>query len=217
MSKRIVIVGAGGFGRGVHSWLMQSPKHREKAAIQEIVFVDDDIPKVKPQAPVICTVRDYAPLYEDRVLVAVANPKIRQNIVESLELRGVRFHTFIADQAIVAEGSQLGIGIGTIVCPAAVIDAHVNIGCHVHVNFNSAVGHDTVLGDFTTLSPMTNVMGEVNVGSGVFVGGSAVVLPRIDIADMVTIGAGATVIRSVLQDDTVVGNPATKLETSRTT
>lgn len=209
VSKRIVIVGAGGFGRGVHSWLRQSPRHREKAAIEEIVFIDDDVPNVKPQAPVIGTVREYVPVPGDEVLVAVADPKIRKSIVESLQLHAVQFHTFIADGAIVAEGFQLGLG--AIICPSAVIDAHVTIGSHVHVNFNSTVGHDTVLGDFTTLSPMANVMGEVTVGSGVFIGGSGVVLPRIDIGDSVTVGAGAIVVDSVVNDQTVVGNPAKPL------
>lgn len=214
MSKRIVIVGGGGFGRGVYSWLIQSPSHREKEAIHEIVFIDDETPKVRPQAPVISTVRDYAPAQGDEVLVAVADPRIRQDIVKGLEFRDVQFHSFIADQAIVAEDFQLCLG--TIICPGAVVDSHVSIGSHVHVNFNSAVGHDTVLGDFTTLSPMSNVMGEVEVGSGVFVGGSGVVLPRINIGDGVTIGAGATVVHSVVHDNTVVGNPAKPLiETSR--
>lgn len=209
MSKRIVIAGAGGFGRGVHSWLIQSPKHRESAGIREIVFIDDDTPKVRPQAQVISTVRDYAPMCSDEVLVAVADPRIRKSIVEMLEARGVEFHTFVDDRAVVAEGLQLGLG--TIICPGTVLDAHVSVGSHVHINFNSTVGHDTVLGTHTTLSPMVNIMGEVKVGSGVFVGGSAVVLPRIDIGDRVTIGAGATVVRSVIRDSTVVGNPAIRL------
>lgn len=214
MSKRIVIVGAGGFGRGVHSWLIQSPNHREKEAIHEIVFIDDDTPKVRPQAPVIGAVGDYVPVQGDEVLVAVADPKMRKSIAENLQLHNVQFHSFIADQAIVAEGFQ--VGLGTIICPSAVIDTHVTIGSHVHVNFNSTVGHDTVLGDFTTLSPMANVMGEVRVGSGVFIGGSGVVLPRINIGDSVTVGAGATVVNSVVNDQTVVGNPAKPLiENSR--
>lgn len=206
MSRRIVIAGAGGFGRGIYSWLEQSPKHREDKDVQEVVFIDDGNPGVRPQAPVVGTVRDYIPLKGDEVLVAVGLPNLRKHIVDNLKLRAVEFHTFVDDRAVIAEG--VSIGPGSIVCPGSVISADVTVGPHVHINFNCSIGHDTDLGEFTTLSPMSNIMGETAVGSSVFVGGSAVVLPRINIADGVTIGAGATVVQSVGRDRTVAGNPA---------
>lgn len=206
MSKRVVIVGAGGFGRGVHSWLMQSPRHREAQDIGDIVFIDDATPNVQPEVPVISTVSDYVPEDHDEVLVAVGMPQFRRKIVESLEGRDVQFHTFIDDRAILAE--NVHVGTGTVICPGTVISAHATVGSHVHINFNCSIGHDTVLGEFTTLSPMSNIMGETLVGSDVFVGGSAVVLPRIEIANETTIGAGSTVIQPVNSASTVVGNPA---------
>lgn len=206
MSKRVVIVGAGGFGRGVHSWLMQSPRHREAQDIGDIVFIDDATPKVRPDIPVIGNVRDYVPEEHDEVLVAVGMPQFRRKIVESLEARDIQFHTFIDDRAMIAE--NVHVGIGTVICPGTVISAHATVGSHVHINFNCSVGHDSVLGEFTTLSPMSNIMGETIVGSDVFVGGSAVVLPRIRISNGVVVGAGSTVVHEVADVSTVRGNPA---------
>lgn len=206
MSKRVVIVGAGGFGRGVHSWLMQSPRHREAEGIGDVVFIDDATPKVGPDAPVIGNVRDYVPENYDEVLVAVGRPKLRRRVAENLSSRGAQFHTFVDDRAVLADTAH--VGTGTIICPGTVISAHATVGSHVHINFNCSIGHDTVLGEFTTLSPMSNIMGETIVGSDVFVGGSAVVLPRIEIANGTTIGAGSTVIQPVSSASTVVGNPA---------
>lgn len=206
MSKRIVIVGAGGFGRGVYSWLRQSTLHCEIHKIENIVFIDDSEPRAKPNAPIIGTVSDYVPEPQDEVLVAVGVPGIRRAIVESLESRGARFHTFIDDRAALAE--SVGIGMGSIICPGAVISADATVGSHVHINFNCAVGHDAVLGDFTTLSPLSNIMGETVVGREVFVGGSAVVLPRLRIGHGVVVGAGATLVNEVTNRSTVMGNPA---------
>lgn len=210
MSKRIVIVGTGGFGRGVYSWLQQSPRHCEEHEIDDIVFIDDSEPKVAPDAPVVCTVREYVPEDYDEVLVAVGIPEVRRKIVESLQSRGAKFHTFIADRAILA--ANVSIGKGTIICPGTVVSANATLGSHVHINFNCSVGHDVVLGEFTTLSPMSNIMGETILGSDVFVGGTAIVLPRIEIGHGITIGAGATVIQTVHGADTIVGNPARCIE-----
>lgn len=209
MFKRIVIAGAGGFGRAVYSWLMQSPRHRETANICDIVFIDDSTPLAKTQAPVISTIRDYVPVDGDEVLVSVGVPNIRRNIVETLTGRSVQFHTFVDDRAVIAQGVRLGLG--TIICPGTVIDPQVTISPHVQINKNCSVGHDTVLGAFTTVSPMTNIMGEVSIGTEVFVGGSAALLPRICVGDRAIIGAGATVVRSVQSEWTVVGNPARQL------
>lgn len=213
MRKRVVIAGAGGFGRGVYSWLEQSPRHCKKKKISEVVFIDDSTPKVSPHGSVVGTIEDYQPETNDEILVAVGVPKIRRCIVRRLETRNVRFHTFVDDRAIIARNTR--IGIGSIVCPGTVISADATIGRHVHINFNCAIGHDAVLDDFTTLSPMSNVMGETKVGSEVFIGGSATLLPRIEIGDQTTVGAGACVTRSTRPGAKVTGVPAKeKIETN---
>ena len=209
MAERVVIAGAGGFGRGVLAWLQGSPAHRRAHGITDIVFVDDGAPAVRPAAPVIGTIRDYRPEPDDVVLCAIGSPVSRRAVVTGLSLRGARFHTFVDDRAVLAAG--VGIGPGAVVCPGTVVSADARIGAHVHVNFGCAVGHDTVLEDFTTLSPMVNVMGEVRVGEGVFLGGSAVVLPRLALGSSSTVGAGAVVTADLSAGVTVVGNPARPL------
>lgn len=206
MSKRVVIAGAGGFGRGVYSWLQQSSSHLVKHEIDDLVFIDDAIPEVETVIPVVGTIRDYVPKPNDEVLIAVGVPQLRKKIVEHLRARNAQFHTFVDDRVVV--GRDVQVGIGTIICPGTVLSANVSVGSHVHINFNCSIGHDAIIGDFTTLSPMSNIMGETQIGTEVFVGGSGVVLPRIKIADGTTIGAGATVVQTVNSAATVVGNPA---------
>lgn len=186
--------------------MQQSSGHLKNNDVAEIVFVEDTNSRRPFTGPVSGTLRDYIPKQSDEVLVAVGRPQLRRNIVGRLHDRGAKFHTFIDDRAILAESVE--IGAGSIVCPGTVISAAATISLHVQVNFNCSIGYDTLLGDFTTLSPMSNIMGETILGTAVFVGGSAVILPRIEIADETTIGAGATVMQSIESPITVVGTPA---------
>lgn len=206
MGKRIVIAGAGGFGRGVYSWIKTSPRHLDYHGISEIVFIDDDEPSVPTPVRVVSTIREYTPEVNDLLLCAIGVPAIRLAVVDVLKRAGGRFHTFIDDRAVV--GSGVSIGLGSIICPGVVISANAKVGEQVHINFNCSVGHDTQIGRATTLSPLVNIMGEVRVGDAVFFGGSAVVLPRITVGDRVTIGAGTVVINSTSAEQTIVGNPA---------
>jgi len=206
MADRVVIAGAGGFGRGVLAWLAGSPLHRTRHDIDDVVFIDDGTPAVAPDAPVVGTIADYAPRPQDVVICAIGVPEVRRRVVESLAARGATFHTFVDDRAVVAP--DVDLGVGAVVCPGVVVSANARIGAHVHVNFNCSVGHDATIGALSTLSPSVDVMGEVRIGEAVFLGGSAVVLPRLTIGPTATIGAGAVVVRDVPAGRTVVGNPA---------
>lgn len=212
MTRRIVIAGAGGFGRGVYEWLASSARHREEHRIVQIVFIDDARPAIAPQAPIVSSIADYQPTPGDAVLCAIGVPRTREAVVGRLRSRGATFHTFVDDRATV--GSRVRVGEGAVVCPGVVVSADALIGAHVHINFNCSVGHDTELGDYTTLSPSVNLMGDVIVERNVFFGGSAVVLPRLRIASGSTVGAGAVVVRDIELPETIVaGNPATALQT----
>lgn len=201
-----MIAGAGGFGRGVYSWACTSPRFLEENRIGEIVFINDGKPERPVEAPLISSIESYEPESGDLMLCAVAAPKVRKQIVRQLERKDTVFTTFVDDRAIVAPGTQ--VGVGSIILPGVVLGASAKLGEHVHVNFNSSIGHDSILGEFTTLSPSTNIMGEVVSGQRVFYGGSAVVLPRLSVGTDAVVGAGAVVTKDVAACATVVGVPA---------
>lgn len=206
MAKRVVIAGAGGFGRGVHGWLVSSPKHLAQFEIQEIVFIDDRTTVAALPAPLIGSISEYSPRRHDLLVCAVGVPEIRRQIVERLSTRGVSHHTFVDDRATVAATAVLGSGV--VVCPGTVIDVDTTIGDQVHVNCNCTIGHDVVIGDYSTLSPAVNILGEVQVGKSAFLGGSATVLPRLSIGNRAMVGAGSVVTRSVAPEAVVKGVPA---------
>lgn len=49
---------------------------------------------------------------------------------------------------------------------------------------------------------------EVRIGRNVWIGGGAIVLPGVTIADNAIVGAGSVVTRDVAEGETVMGNPA---------
>ncbi len=209
MTTRIVIVGAGGFGREVLSWLHTSPQWMERNTVGSIVFVDDGIPTVPVDAPLISTIADYVPEPNDLAICSIGSPAVRQRIVAALETRGVQFATFVHDRALVV--TNAGMGPGAVVCPGVIVTTHVSLGRHVHINLNSTIGHDVVIGDFVTISPGCHLGGFSGLAQGVFLGTGAVILPAKKVAADAVVGAGAVVVRDVLADTTVVGNPARPL------
>lgn len=208
MSIRLVIAGAGGFGRGVRGWVLSSPQYLKQHLITSVVFIDDG--EYSKDLPIISDISSYQPVENDRVLCAIANPATRKKVVSDLGSRGARFHSFVDDRAVL--GRQVSIAEGAIICPGVVISANAVIGKHAQINFNCSIGHDVQLGAYSTLSPAVALGGELVVLESSFFGANATVLPRLTLGEEVTVGAGSVVLRSVDSRTTVVGNPARILE-----
>lgn len=203
---RLVLVGAGAFGRVVSSWVELSPLFREQHEIDEVVFVDDSGQTEVSRIAVISTVGDYVPSAEDRVICTIGSPLARRRVVERLRSKGAQFITFRDDRSLAA--NNVVFGEGTVLCPGVVIQPDVVIGSHVHIGSNCTVGHDTRTGDFVSLSPLVNLMSTIEVGDCVFFGGSSIILPKTNIGSEAVIGAGAVVVKDITLGDKVIGMPA---------
>jgi len=206
MGTRLVIAGAGGFGREVHSWAEASPIFRGRERIESIVFLNDRDPDVPVGAPIVSTIDAYAPETDDLVLCAIGAPAARRAVASKLSTRGARFTTFVSDGAVI--GDRVSLGAGTIVCPGTILTTDIEIGEQSHVNIGNMVGHDVRIGDFTTVSPSCNIMGAATLGDSVFLGTAVTVVPGAVIGDDATIGACSLVLRDIAAGVTAFGNPA---------
>jgi sugar O-acyltransferase (sialic acid O-acetyltransferase NeuD family) len=187
---RMVIVGAGGFGRELRGWMLLDRRP------ESIVFLDD-----RATGPgVIGTIESYERQEGDEVLIAIADPKQKQAAAE----RFAKLGTYISTTAVVGESQ---IGEGCVILPGVIVTTNVTLGNSCALNLQTIIGHDTVIGDYCQLSPLVDIMGNVKIGARCFFGGSAVVIPHVTIGDDCTIGAGAVVIRDVPSGSRVVGNP----------
>lgn len=209
MENRVVLIGAGGFGREVISWARDSSLIGK---FPKITFFVDDNPKALDGFDYglhyIGAIQDYIPKDGDLFVMGVASPAIKRKIVEKISCSSSKFLTLIHPTAVVSFSAK--IGDGAIICPFSLISADAVIGNFVNVNCMSSIGHDAFIGDYSTISGHVDITGQVKVGESVFFGTGASVVPRIKIGSNAQIGAGATVMRSVKDGAMMYTMPARK-------
>lgn len=207
MGKRIIILGAGGLAREIINFFDAVDVDGELLTID--YYLDDTGPsfeKFDYKIDYLGSISDFSPENKDYFILAVADPALKHKIFEKLSGFHDRFLKIIHPTAIVAKTAR--IGIGSVIFPYSIVSADAVIGEFVNINSMSSVGHDAIIGNFSTLSAHVDVTGGVNVGVDVFFGTSACVIPRIKIGDRAKIGAGATVMRSIKDDQSVYTLPA---------
>lgn len=207
MKKRVLIVGAGGFGRECLAWARSIPaEQRDWEVAGFLDDTEDPLDGIDCGVPVLGRIADYQPKPDELLLMAIGSVKGKLELGPSLLKRGAQFLTLVHPSAIV--GERVRLGTGSVLCPNVVISADVNIGAFVALNICCSVGHDAIIGDGSTLSSHVDITAGVDLGRGVFVGSRASVLPNVSVGDFATVGAGSIVTRTVKNRNTVFGMPA---------
>jgi sugar O-acyltransferase (sialic acid O-acetyltransferase NeuD family) len=209
--KRLLIVGAGGFGREVAAWAdcaIDADWRLEGFLDPYPNALDgrDDRP------PVVGDPATYAPGHDDVFACCMGDPAVRRSAVAKLVAQGATFVALVHPTAFVGPGCE--IGVGSILCQQVVLTADVVLGDFVIINVTSTVGHDARIGDYTTLSAHCDVTGRAAIGSDVFMGTHAAVLPFATVGNGATVGASSVVLRRVEAGTTVFGVPARRVPTS---
>lgn len=195
------IIGAGGFGREVY-WSLNSVERSNT-----VFFVDDEYwssgnNKILPLS-----------LFESdkyEVIVAIADSKHRQRIVENLP-KTTKFFTHIHPTAQI-HGEDVTIGEGSIICAGTIITTNVKIGKHAHLNLITTVGHDCVIGDYFTTAPGVQISGNEIIGNRVYFGTRSCMKQKLTICNDVIIGMNAGVTKDITEPGTYVGTPTIKIK-----
>jgi len=203
--RRIVIVGAGGFGREVLQWARESwPDHVSLIG----GFLSDDPQRLDGFATdvgILSTVRDYQPVKGDYLLLGIGVPYLRRSVAELLVARQARFLTLVHPQAIVAPTASIGDGV--IICPFAIVSDSASLGRFVLANYHASLGHDAVAGDFVVLSPYATLGGGARVEDDVFLGLHASIGPGKTVGARSKVSANSCVLSSSPADSIVFGVP----------
>lgn len=208
--KKLIIVGAGGFGREVLAWALDNPSNKRDWEVYG--FLDDNpsaLERFSVPYPILGSTCEYQPGPDDRFICAIGLPKVKLSVCDELENRGGQFITLIHPSAIT--GTRCKIGLGTVVCPGVILTSDVKIGKHVLLNLHATVGHDATIEDGSTLSPHVDITGFAKIGRKVFLGAHAVVLPGARVEDDAIVGAGSVVLKCVKAGTTVMGVPAKQI------
>ena len=205
--KKVYILGAGGFGREVFQWMMETLDFQKDYLFKG--FIDDDpnaLNSFDIDYEIVSSVREYSYQEGDVLICGLGHPEVKRTICEPLLKAGANFLTIIHPTAKVGRGCS--IGVGRVICPFAILTCDVQLGDFVLFHVMSTAGHDVQVGDWSTLSAHSDCTGGVKLSESVFLGSGARIIPNKKVGQSATIGAGAVVIRDVPSEDTVFGNPA---------
>ena len=212
--KKLILVGASGYGRDIAERVMLLPGFNQDFTIKgflvhkkEYLHSLDEYPNYPP---VIGLVDDYIIEDDDVFLCTLGDVMQKKTIISLLKQRGAKFFTFVHPEAAVSPDAI--IGEGTIVLEKASIGSGAKIGSFCLIQISSIIAHDNVVGDYSRIDCNVVCVGDVLVGEGVTIHTSAVINHGVRIEDNATVGALSFVVRSVKAGTTVCGNPATRLK-----
>ena len=205
--RRILVVGAGGFGREVLQWARDAwPGDSGKI----VGFLSDDSHVLDGHPgtlPILGSPDTFEPQPTDGLVLAIGIRGVRREVAEQLAARGARFLTLIHPTAIVADTAV--IGPGSVICPYAIVSDAVRLGRFVLVNYHASLGHDAAAADYAVLSPYATLGGGAEVGEGAFLAIHATAGPRVIVGPGVVIAANSCALTSVPAGKLVYGVPGT--------
>ena len=203
--SRILIVGAGGFGREVLQWSRDAwPEHTSRIA-GFLSAERDRLTGHDSGLEIIADPDGYEPQAGDALLLAIGIPIVRRQVAESLTSRGAKFLTLVHPTAIVAPTAA--IGEGSIICPYAIVSDSARVGAFVLMNYHSSLGHDASVGNHAVLSPYATLGGNAHIGDDVFMGLHASVGPGRRIGARSKVSANSCALSDAPTESIIYGAP----------
>lgn len=204
----LIVVGASGWGKEV-VWLAT------RAGWKVDGFLDDN-PLLHNKRfynlPILGTISDWTKFSNSSFIVAIAEPRVRKNIIAEMQKSGKPCFATLVDPSACIITKITAIGEGSVVCAGSVITADVKINKHVIVNKLCSVGHDVILENFVTLAPQVMLGGHVHVNYGAEIGAASSVKQNVRVGQGAMVGMGGLVLKDVEPNSLVIGSPVTTMK-----
>lgn len=204
----VVIVGAGGLGRELLSFINHSGKITDVPKIAG--FVDDDkkaLDKFNIDLKIIDSLSENELHRYEKIMLAINNSEIKRDIFNNTD--SSKIIGFIHHSCII--GDRARIHQSTILFPNVLVSCDSEISKGVFINCGSQIGHDVFVDEFVNIMANVDVGGNCKIGKNVLIGTGSTIYPGVKIADNTIIGAGSVVFRNIKETGTYVGNPAKKI------
>lgn len=207
MTHHLAILGASGHGKVIADAAALNSKW------SKISFFDDAWPVVVENLPwpVIGNTNTLLETLDQfsGVVIGIGNNNIREQKHKLLAKHNAPIVSVIHPQACISPFAK--IAEGSVVFALAVINIHASIGRSCIVNTGATIDHDCNLSDFVHISPGSHLGGMVSVGERSWLGIGSSVKQCITIGSDVVAGSGSSVVKSILDNQVVVGVPARPL------
>lgn len=220
--KRVIIIGAGGHGRELRSYVCDLSR---KEAVELAGFVDERKGTGNKFATSV-VLGDFFHLGEFLsrrakttfwYITAAGDNEVRREFVRKAELIGAaNLAAWTLRHPDSSAGRDVSVGEGTCLAPGSLITTHTSLGRHCILNVHASVSHDCRIGDFTNINPGAVICGNVRIGAGCYIGAGATIIDKVTIGEGTIVGAGAVVISDLPAHVTAVGVPARIIKSSRT-
>lgn len=212
--KDLYIIGAGGFGREV-AWLVE--RINEVEFTWNIKgFIDDNKSRWGTKEGDYIVLGDckyLKSLGEVYAVCAIGSANVRKNVIERFKNSSIKFATIIDPSVIISNKVQ--IGEGCIICAGSILTVDIEIGNHVIINLDCTIGHDDIIEDYVTVYPSVNISGSVAIGEESELGTGTQIIQGKNIKHNTILGAGAVVVKDIIESGTYVGAPVKKIKDYR--
>ena len=204
--KKIIIVGAGGYGRELLQWIKDINENEPTWTIAG--FIDDNL-KVLDEYEcdygVIGTINDWQPKDDEVFALALGKPATKEKIVAMMKEKGAVFTNVIHPTVTLTKFSRYGEGL--VMFPYSKLSVNSGVGDFVTI-LSSGIGHDVYIGDFSTISGMCTILPNVKIGKRVFLAANVAIAYDVCIGDDAYLGMGSIVMKDVDAANRTFANPA---------
>jgi len=199
MSKKLIIFGAGDFGREI----MYAAKENKAETFETVAFVvDENIGNQiggKLEGIEIMSLKNAVKrLNEDTYfIIGIGNASVRKKVFEETTVvaPAAKFATIVHNSAVIMPNVVIeeGVFVGTHTTVA--VGSHLKR--HAAINQNVSIGHDTVVGEYSVISPGCVLSGRTKIGNTSFLGSNVVTYPKVSIGSFCSVSALTSVVRNV--------------------
>lgn len=195
---RYIIIGGGGFGLELFTYLAADISSGRLPAPARLAILDDgsdcEVLRRIPEAAYLGRLENFTPESDDEGLIAFGSPGNRRRIASVATARDLRLGRYVHPTAWVAPNARLGNGV--ILCPHVIVSAFAEIGDNVAINVHGGVGHGANVGEHTVMGPYSVINGDCALGEGCLLGSRATLFPKVQLGRGCSVDAHTTVRRS---------------------
>lgn len=142
-------------------------------------------------------------------ILGIGDNAIRVKVAQLIKSKNKQIHNVIHPTASI--GQKVTLGEGNFIARNVSVSPLVSISNYCILNTGCIVEHECVINQGVHIAPGAVLAGNVIVGENTFIGANSVIKQGVVIGKNVIIGAGSVVLKDILDQKKIAGNPAKEI------